>query len=51
MEGLTVTCRMEGDRFEMEERNWTDASFKTYCRPLALPWPFMLAAGERSSRA
>ncbi len=47
-EGLTVTCRMEGDTFEMEDhRNWTDASFKTYCRPLALPWPFTLSASER----
>ncbi len=46
--GLTVTCRMEGDTFEMEDqRNWTDASLKTYVRPLALPWPYTLAAGER----
>ncbi len=46
--GLTVTCRMEGDTFEMEDqRNWTDASFKTYLRPLALPWPYTIAAGER----
>jgi hypothetical protein len=45
--GLTVTCRLEGDTFEMEDhRNWTDASFKTYSRPLALPWPFTLSAGE-----
>ena len=21
-----------------DQRNWTDASFKTYVRPLALPW-------------
>ena len=36
--GLKVTCRMEGDAFEMEDqRNWTDASYKTYVRPLALP--------------
>jgi hypothetical protein len=48
VQGLTVTCRMEGDTFEMEDqRNWTDASFKTYSRPLALPWPFTLSAGER----
>jgi D-apionolactonase len=48
VEGLTVTCRMDGDTFEMEDhRNWTDASFKTYSRPLALPWPFTLSAGER----
>jgi hypothetical protein len=46
--GLKVTCRMEGDTFEMEDqRNWTDASYKTYVRPLALPWPYMLAAGTR----
>ena len=45
--GLSVTCRMEGDTFEMEDqRNWTDASFKTYVRPLALPWPYRLAAGS-----
>ena len=41
---------MEGDTWEMEDhRNWTDASFKTYVRPLALPWPYTLKAGERSS--
>lgn len=46
--GVRVCCRMEGDSFEMEDqRNWTDASYKTYVRPLALPWPYTLAAGER----
>ncbi len=41
--GIFATCRMEGDTFEMEDhRNWTDASFKTYVRPLALPWPYTL---------
>src|SRR5215813_5827775 len=45
--GLSATCRMEGDTFEMEDhRNWTDASFKTYVRPLALPWPYTLPAGS-----
>src|SRR6202790_3111519 len=44
--GLKVACRMEGDTFEMEDqRNWSDASFKTYVRPLALPWPYTLAKG------
>lgn len=44
--GLTVTCRMEGDTFETEDqRNWTDASYKTYVRPLGLPWPYRLDAG------
>jgi hypothetical protein len=47
MPGLKATVRMEGDSFEMEDhRNWTDASFKTYVRPLALPWPYTLKAGE-----
>ena len=45
--GLKVNCRMEGDTFEMEDqRNWTDASYKTYVRPLALPWPYLIAKGE-----
>ena len=45
--GVTVTCRMEGDVFEMEDqRNWSDASYKTYVRPLALPWPYVLPAGR-----
>lgn len=47
VDGVTVSLRMTGDVFEMEDqRNWTDASFKTYCRPLASPRPFTLAAGE-----
>jgi hypothetical protein len=47
MPGLKATVRMEGDTFEMEDhRNWTDASFKTYVRPLNRPWPYTLKAGE-----
>src|SRR5215475_5898117 len=50
--GLKVTCRMEGDTFEMEDqRNWTDASYKTYVRPLALPWPYTLPAGSEIKQA
>ncbi len=38
---------MEGDAWEMEDhRNWLDASFKTYVRPLALPYPYTLKAGS-----
>jgi hypothetical protein len=45
--GVAVECRMEGDTFEMEDqRNWSDASYKTYVRPLALPWPYRIAPGE-----
>lgn len=44
---VTAECRMEGDTFEMEDqRNWSDASYKTYVRPLTLPWPYQIAAGE-----
>jgi hypothetical protein len=49
---VKVSCTMEGDAFEMEDhRNWNDASYKTYVRPLAKPWPYTLAAGETSEQA
>ncbi|MCU0856516.1 MAG: hypothetical protein MUF63_17005 [Rhodobacteraceae bacterium] len=45
--GVRVEIAMEGDVFEMEDqRNWSDASYKTYCRPLSLPRPYDVAAGE-----
>jgi hypothetical protein len=47
-DGIETDVRFAGDVFEMEDqRNWTDASYKTYNRPLALPFPYRLAAGER----
>src|SRR5579871_129157 len=50
--GVFATCRMEGDAFEMEDqRNWGDASYKTYIRPLALPWGYTLAKGSRHEQA
>ncbi len=49
--GVAVECRMEGDTFEMEDqRNWSDASYKTYVRPLALPWPYRIPANEPVSQ-
>ena len=37
-----------GEVFEMEDqRNWSDASFKTYCRPLSAPKPFILMPGRQ----
>jgi len=43
-----VTVRMDGDTFEMEDqRNWTDASFKTYCTPLEEPFPVEVREGTR----
>src|SRR6185312_15279881 len=44
--GLEADVRMEGDTFEMEDhRNWTDANFKTYCTPLAKPYPQTVQSG------
>ena len=46
MPGVMAHVRMEGDSWETEDhRNWTDASFKTYCRPLSLPYPYKIPAG------
>ena len=40
--------KFEGDVFETEDqRNWTDASFKTFCTPLDLPFPVALNKGDR----
>jgi hypothetical protein len=47
VDGANVSLRFSDEIFEMEDqRNWTDASFKTYCRPLSRPWPYTLPAGE-----
>lgn len=56
--GLFVTCRMEAALpqdaetiFEMEDqRNWTDASYKTYVGSLLDPWPYRLEAGAQVSQ-
>jgi len=46
--GLVAEVRLLGDVFEMEDhRNWSDASFKTYSTPLALPYPAEIRAGTR----
>ncbi len=46
--GLKMEVQMDGDTFETEDqRNWTDASFKTYCTPLSLPRPALITKGTR----
>jgi hypothetical protein len=46
--GLRVRFGFEGDVFEMEDqRNWSDASFKTYSTPLAIPFPVEVPRGTR----
>lgn len=50
--GVRAEIRFEGDGFEMEDqRNWTDASFKTYCTPLHLPFPIEVPKGTRVSQS
>ncbi len=50
--GVWATCTMEGDAWETEDhRNWLDASFKTYVRPLSLPYPYTLKGGESVTQA
>lgn len=47
---LTVT--FDGDEFEMEDqRNWTDASFKTYCTPLDKPFPVEVHPGDEVTQS
>lgn len=46
--GLETHVDFSGDVFEMEDqRNWCDASFKIYSRPLARPFPFVVESGTR----
>ncbi len=45
--GVHSAVDFDGEVFEMEDqRNWSDASFKTYCRPISLPFPFTLSPGD-----
>lgn len=46
--GHDVCLWFAGDVFETEDqRNWTDASFKTYSTPLRLPFPALMKTGDR----
>jgi hypothetical protein len=50
--GTAVLIAFEGEVFETEDqRNWTDASYKTYSRPLALPFPYRIGAGETAEQS
>jgi len=44
---LKATVAFAGETFETEDqRNWTDASFKTYCTPLERPFPVEIETGS-----
>jgi hypothetical protein len=46
--GVTVDISLEGEVFETEDqRNWSDASFKTYCHCLGDGRPYTLQAGQQ----
>lgn len=52
MEWTAARCKctvdFSGDIFEAEDhRNWTDASYKTYCTPLNLPYPVTVQKGDK----
>lgn len=50
-QGMTAKLNFSGEVFEMEDqRNWTDASYKTYCTPLGLPFPAHIQKGESVSQ-
>jgi hypothetical protein len=51
-DGAEATIRFEGDLFEMEDqRNWTDASYKTYSTPLRIPYPVEVDPSTRITQA
>lgn len=46
-DGSRIRASFEGDLFEIEDqRNWGDGSFKAYCTPAALGYPFEARAGQ-----
>ncbi len=50
--GVEAAVRFEGETFEMEDqRNWTDASYKTYGTPLSQPFPVEVPAGTKISQS
>ena len=50
--GVRANMQFSGDIFEVEDqRNWTDASYKTFCTPLRLPYPVEVQAGTRINQA
>jgi D-apionolactonase len=48
---VVAEVRFSGEIFETEDqRNWSDASFKTYSTPLAIPYPVPVKKGDRLSQ-
>lgn len=52
VEGISCRLDFSGDVFETEDqRNWTDASFKTYSTPLRIPFPAKINKGDRIAQS
>ena len=50
--GTRVRVAFDGDVFETEDhRNWSDASYKTYCTPISLPFPVEVQPGEEIAQS
>ena len=50
--GMEAVLHFEGDVFETEDqRNWMDASYKTYCTPLSKPFPVIVTKGDLISQS
>ena len=50
--GVWAKVQFAGDVFETEDqRNWTDASYKTYSTPLSKPFPVEVKQGTRISQS
>lgn len=52
LDGTKLDIAFDGETFEMEDqRNWSDASYKTYCRPLVEPFAYQIKAGSKLQQA
>ncbi|MBU6312427.1 MAG: hypothetical protein KGN38_07830, partial [Actinomycetales bacterium] len=50
--GTRVRVAFDGDVFETEDhRNWSDASYKTYCTPISLPFPVEVQPGDEIAQS
>ena len=50
--GVDIDIRFDGEIFEMEDqRNWSDASYKTYCVPLVPPFTYTIESGATVSQS
>jgi hypothetical protein len=46
--GQILEIKFKGEVFETEDhRNWSDASYKTYCTPIELPFPVKVSKGDQ----